>query len=237
MAGHSKWANIKHKKAAKDAKRGKIFTRISKEITVAAKIGGGDITGNPRLRLLIDKAKEVNMPSDNVNRAIKRGTGELPGVTYEEMQYEGYGPEGIAILVDVLTDNKNRTVADLRRIFTKHGGSLAETGAVSWMFNRLGCIQVSGATSEEQLLELLLDYDINDIKTYDNMIMVLCDPKELEAIKKILNDNNIKIESSAVEWIAQNALSLDSAKSTKVYEFLDLLDDQDDIKNIYANVA
>lgn len=237
MAGHSKWANIKHKKAATDAKRGKTFTRLTKEITVAAKTGGGDQEANPRLRTLVDKAKEVNMPSENINRAIKRGTGELPGVTYEEKRYEGYGPEGIAILVDVLTDNKNRTVAELRKLFTRFGGSLAEGGAVSWMFDRLGCIRVKGTASEEQLLELLLDYDINDIKIYDDVTMVLCDPKEVEAVKKVLIDNGLTIESSVVEWLPQNPTSLDPAQSTKVYEFLELLDDHDDIKNVYANVA
>jgi YebC/PmpR family DNA-binding regulatory protein len=158
MSGHSKWATIKRKKAAVDAKRGKEFTKLIKEITVAAR-GGGDPAGNPRLRLLMDKAKEINMPLDNVSRAIKRGTGEMPGVSYEEQMYEGYGPHGIAVVLETLTDNKNRTVAEIRRLFSSQGGSLAESGAVSWMFTRLGVVEVSGAQSEDQLLELLLDYE------------------------------------------------------------------------------
>ena len=165
MSGHSKWSTIKHKKAALDAKRGKAFTKLIKEITIAARLGGGDPTGNPRLRLLIDKAKEINMPTENTMRAIKRGTGELPGVSYEENTYEGYGPNGIAVIVDTFSDNKNRTVSELRHIFSSKGGNLAEHGAVSWMFEKMGVVKANdGSMTEEKLLETLIDYDINDIK-------------------------------------------------------------------------
>ena len=177
MSGHSKWATIKRKKAVLDSKRGKEFTKLIKEITVAARIGGGDPAANPRLRLLLEKAKEINMPLDNTTRAIKRGTGEMPGMQYEEQSYEGYGPFGTAVVVDALTDNKNRTVAELRRIFTSSGGSLAETGSVNWMFARMGVIQVSGTTSEDSLLEMLLDYDIKDISYDGEMFSITCDPK------------------------------------------------------------
>ena len=187
MSGHSHWATIKRKKEKEDAKRGQAFTKIIKEITVAAKAGGGDPTGNPRLRLLIEKARDINMPIDNINRAIKRGTGELPGVSYEAMTYEGYGPYGIAVIVDTLSDNKNRIVAELRHIFTGKGGNLGESGSVAWMFEKMGVVDVTGTINEDDLLEKLMDFDIKDVKQDGNFFTIYCDPKSLEAVKKAFN--------------------------------------------------
>ena len=176
MSGHSKWATIKHKKAKEDAKRGKSFTKLIKEITIAARIGGADPEGNPRLRLLMDKAKEINMPQENTMRAIKRGTGELPGMSYEHYNYEGYGPGHIAVIIEMLTDNKNRAIAELRALFTRKGGTLAESGAVSWMFEKLGVLRIpiKGLT-EDQLIEMLLDYDIKDIYKEETLFVITCD--------------------------------------------------------------
>lgn len=236
MSGHSKWATIKRKKASIDAKRGKEFTKLIKEITVAARAGGGEPTSNPRLRLLLEKAKEVNMPMDNTVRAIKRGTGEMPGVSYEEQNYEGYGPHGIAVVIEALTDNKNRTVAEIRRLFTVQGGSLAETGAVSWMFTRQGVIDVSGAQSEDQLLELLMDYDIKDISRYDSIFTITCEPKALETIKKVLLNAGLKVERAELDLVAQNYVTLAKDEYEKASEFLSELEDHDDVQNIYTNL-
>jgi YebC/PmpR family DNA-binding regulatory protein len=237
MSGHSKWANIKHKKAAVDAKRGKVFTTLIKEIAVAAKAGGGDPASNIRLRQIIDKAKAVNMPADNVARAIKRGTGELPGVSYEEIMYEGYGPHGIAILAEVLSDNKNRTAAELRRLFANHGGSLGEVGSVAWMFSRLGCIRCKGAQSEDQLIELLIDYNIEDIKKEDALFTITLDPKSLEAAKAALQTAGLAVESAELEYIAENLINLPTEQATKVVELLEDLDNHEDVQNVYANLA
>lgn len=239
MAGHSKWANIKHKKAAQDAKRGKAFTRITKEISVAARVGGGDPTANPRLRQLIEKARDINMPMDNVQRAIKRGTGELPGVSYEEQLYEGYGPHGIAVIVETLTDNKNRTVADMRRLFSSHGSSLAEGGAVAWMFAKLGVVRATAQTetSEDAILEYLLDYDVQDIFVTEKNITVMCDPKSLEDIKQALEEEGFTIESTDLEWVAQQNISLTGQQEEKAIAFLEKLEEHDDVQDVYTNLA
>ncbi len=237
MSGHSKWATIKRKKAVLDSKRGKEFTKLIKEITVAARLGGGDPAANPRLRLLLEKAREINMPLDNTARAIKRGTGEMPGMQYEEQSYEGYGPFGTAVVVDALTDNKNRTVAELRRIFTSSGGSLAETGSVNWMFARMGVIQVSGTTSEDSLLEMLLDYDIKDISYDGEMFSITCDPKIVDKIKNILQQHGLKVVKADVEWVAQNTVALSPEQEEKAYEFLSSLEDHEDVQNVYTNLA
>lgn len=236
MSGHSKWATIKRKKAAIDSKRGKEFTKLIKEITVAARLGGGDVTANSRLRLLVEKAKEINMPMDNTQRAIKRGTGEMPGVHYEEQTYEGYGPHSIAIVIETLTDNKNRTVAELRRLFTVNGGSLAETGSVSWMFTRLGVVEVTGAQSEDQLLELLMDFDVKDISSLENVWTIVCDPKSLEPIKKALHDAGMKVERAELDLVAQNYVTLTGEDYEKATEFLAELEDHDDVQNMYTNL-
>lgn len=238
MAGHSKWANIKHKKAAADAKRGKLFTRLSKEISIAAK-SNADPQANPRLRQLIEKARDLNMPLDNINRAIKRGTGELPGVSYEEHLYEGYGPAHVAVIVETLTDNKNRTVAEIRRLFTSHGGSLAEGGAVSWMFKKLGVIRTKQmAISEDEMLELLLAFDIEDLhKTDENTFTIYCQPQSLEEIKEILKNHTIDIEHGELEWVAQTPLELNDSESEKAIAFLEALEEHDDVQNVYTNLG
>jgi YebC/PmpR family DNA-binding regulatory protein len=238
MSGHSKWATIKHKKALIDAKRGKVFTKMIKEITVAARTGGGDPNGNPRLRLLIDKAKSVNMPMDNMNRAIKKGTGELPGVAYESYMYEGYGPHNVAVVVEVLTDNKNKAVAELRHAFSRNGGHMAEAGSVLWMFERLGVLHVTGADiTEERLIDLLLDYDPRDIRIEDGAGVVTCDPKHIESLKDVLTKNGFKVTDAEVEWLAHNSLVLESADEEKTLAFLEAIDELDDVQNVYTNMA
>lgn len=238
MSGHSKWANIKHRKAAQDAKKGKIFTRLGKELTIAAKHGGGSIDSNFRLRTMVDKARAANMPLDNIDRAIKRGTGELPGVSYEEQLYEGYGPENVAVLVECLTDNKNRTVSDMRRAFSSNGGHLAETGAVAWMFEKKGSIRVSGGTlTEDALLELLLDFEVENISIDDNIATVITSIKQFESVKKALQDAGYKIESADVEYIAKNEVELHENKQNKVLEFLEKIEDMEDVQNLYSNLA
>ena len=239
MAGHSKWSQIKHKKAKLDAKRGKAFTKLIKEITVCARMGGGDPDGNARLRLLMEKAKEINMPQQNIIRGIKKGTGELPGAHYEGMTYEGYGPHGIAVLVETLSDNKNRTVAELRHIFSKKGGNLSETGSVAWMFEKLGVIHVSGDTTEDQLLETLIDYDVNNItKGDDNLFTISCNPKELDKVKHALESLGLKIDGASIEWLPKdtNKTTLEDDRTEKAYEFLEALDDLDDVQNVYTNL-
>lgn len=240
MSGHSKWSTIKHKKAVVDAKRGKAFTKLIKEITVAARIGGGDTSGmgNPRLRTLLEKAKAINMPMENTVRAIKKGTGELPGVNYEQFMYEGYGPDGIAVIVDVLTDNKNRTVGDLRHAFSSKGGNLAETGAVNWMFEKMGVIEgKANNLKEDDLLEMLIDFDIADISLDEGMFFITCNPKSMDAVKKVLTDKNISVESAELEWTPKTTIKLDDAASEKAVEFLSHIEDLDDVQNVYTNLG
>lgn len=237
MSGHSHWATIKHKKAKEDAKRGQAFTKLIKEITVAARAGGGDVTSNPRLRLLIEKARDVNMPLDNINRAVKRGTGELPGVTYESMTYEGYGPSGIAVLIDTLTDNKNRTVAELRHLFSGKGGNLGETGSVGWMFEKMGVLEVNSTITEDALLEAFMDYDIKDVQSDGGFFTIYCDPKSLEAVKQASTQLGLKIEKAEVEWVPKIATTLPEEQAQKAYEFLSALQDLDDVQNVYTNLA
>lgn len=238
MAGHSKWHNIKHKKAASDAKKAKVFTKLIKEITVAARMGGGDPAQNPTLRTLLEKGKKVNMPQDNAIRAIKKGTGELPGVSYEAHQYEGYGPNGIAVIVDVLTDNKNRAVANIRSTFTRKGGSLAEGGAVKWMFERLGVIHGTSDMNEDDLLENLLEYDVKTIeKGDDNHYIISCDIQALEEVKQALESLNFTVEEAEPEWVAKEKLELPDDKQDAAVEFLQAVEDLDDVQNIYTNLG
>lgn len=238
MSGHSKWSNIKHKKAAADAKRGKLFTRLSKEISIAAR-ANSDPTANPRLRQLIEKARDLNMPMDNVTRAIKRGTGELPGVSYESHLYEGYGPHGIAVIIEVLTDNKNRTVADIRRIFTSTGGSLAESGAVSWMFKKMGVVRTKEALeiTEDQLLEALIDFEVHDMYQVNNAYVITCSPQSLEGVKNAVHALQIPIESADLEWIAQNTVTLSGEQEEKAINFLQEVEEHDDVQDVYTNLA
>lgn len=237
MAGHNKWSQIKHKKAKEDSKRGKAFTKVIKEITVAARDGGGDPAGNARLRSLIEKARLINMPLENTTRAIKKGTGELPGVNYESYMYEGYGPHGIAILVETLSDNKNRTVADMRHVFSKGGGNLSESGSVSWMFEHMGVIRGTTTISEDALLELLIDHDIIDIKQEEDSFSIYCNPKELDAVVKEMQSAGMKVESYDMEWVAKNTTEIDTAHEQKAFDFLSILDDHDDVQNVYTNLA
>jgi YebC/PmpR family DNA-binding regulatory protein len=237
MAGHSKWANIKHKKAKEDGKKSKVFTKIIKEITMAARESGGNPDMNPRLRLLLDKGKEANMPIENAIRAIKKGTGELPGVAYEEYTYEGYAPNGIAVMFDAITDNKNRTVAELRRLFSENNGTLGETGTVNWMFEKLGAVNAIGTISEDELLELLIDYDINDIQINDNNYTIYCDSKALASVKEIVEKAGLKIESAGLEWVAKSTTELPEAKADTVLEFLSKLQDHEDVENVYTNLG
>ena len=239
MSGHSKWSTIKHKKAKEDAKRGKVFTKLVREITVAAREGGGEPAGNPRLRLILDKAKEVNMPLDNISRAIKKGTGALgDGAAYEAFTYEGYGPHGVAVMLETLSDNKNRTVSDLRHQFTKFGGRLAETGSVAWMFEHKGVIKASGKTTEDELLEKLLDYDVDDVQLDDGVFSITCKMQDLDTIKKVVEQIGLKVEAAQLEWVAKNQVSLgDKTQEESVFKLLEALDDLDDVQNVYANLG
>ena len=236
MSGHSHWATIKRKKEKEDAKRGQAFTKLIKEITVAAQAAAYP-NGNPRLRLLIDKARDINMPLDNINRAIKRGTGELPGVNYEAMTYEGYGPYGIAVIVDTLSDNKNRIVGELRHIFTGKGGNLGESGSVAWMFEKMGVVDVTGTVNEDTLLEKLIDFDIKDVKHDGTFFSVYCDPKSLEAVKQAISSLGLKVEKAEVELVAKNSMNLPEDQAQKAYEFLEGLEDLDDVQNVYTNLG
>ncbi|MCX5922092.1 MAG: YebC/PmpR family DNA-binding transcriptional regulator [Candidatus Dependentiae bacterium] len=240
MSGHSKWATIKRKKAIIDSKRGKAFTKLIKEITVAARVGGGDPDANPRLRTLVEKSKALNMPVDNTMRAIKKGTGELPGASYEPFSYEGYGPHGIAVIIDTLSDNKNRTVAELRHLFSVKSGSLGESGSVNWMFERMGVIQTKGekGITEDTLLENLLDYEINDISTdEDNYFSIQCNPKSLDLVKQAVEKLGLKVESAEIEWVPKTTMDLSDEQSTKALEFLSALEDLDDVQEVYTNLA
>ena len=239
MSGHSKWSTIKHKKAKEDAKRGKVFTKLIREITVAAKEGGGDLNANAKLRVIVDKAKAANMPQDNITRAIKKGTGELEGATYEAATYEGYGPYGIAVIVETLSDNKKRTVSDLRHIFSKLGGSLGESGAVAWMFEHKGVVRISGNSfTEDDVLEKMIEYDIDDVSIIDNVASISCDISNLDNVKKGVENAGFKVEDVSIEWVPKNIVPLEKKEDEqKVYSFLETLEDMDDVQNVYANIA
>ena len=235
MSGHSKWHTIKHKKGAADAKRGKVFTRIIKELTIAAR-NGGDADMNPRLRTIIAEAKANNMPSDNIKRAIRRGTGEEPGVSYEEAQYEAYGPGGAAVIIDVLTDNKNRTVGELRHALTKHGGNLAETNAVAWMFTKRGYIVVSKSKAkEEDLMAAVIDAGGDDLRDDDDNWEVLSAPEVftqvLEAVKKL----GIEPDAAEISMLPQNYLKLEGKQAQQMVKLMDALDDHDDVRHVWSN--
>ena len=236
MSGHSKWANIKYKKAAQDAKKGRIFTKIAREITVAVKQGGADPTANPRLRLALDKAKSVNMPKDNVERAIKRGTGAGNEENYEDVIYEGYGPGGVALLLLVLTDNKNRTVADIRKILSRHGGALGESGCVGWIFERKGILRVNkDDVAEEKLYNLAIEEGALDINMQDMAYEVLVEPQDLERFKEIFVTHNIKIESAEVTMRPKNTIPVEKEEAKKLINLLNELDEHDDIQEVYSN--
>jgi len=236
MSGHSKWSTIKRKKGAADAKRGKAFTKIIKEIMVAARMGGGDMNSNPRLRSAVLAAKAENMPKDNIDRAIKKGTGELEGVTYEEITYEGYGPGGVAMLVQVLTDNKNRTVADVRHIFSKHNGNLGETGCVSWMFENKGLILVDKAgVEEDKLLEVALDAGALDVKDNGKEFEVTVSPAEFEEVKKKIEETGFKPNYAEVTMVPQSTNKLAGKEAEQMLKLMEGLEDSDDVQKVYAN--
>ncbi|MXZ12389.1 MAG: YebC/PmpR family DNA-binding transcriptional regulator [Candidatus Dadabacteria bacterium] len=236
MAGHSKWANIKHRKAAVDAKRGKIFTKVIRELTVAAKEGGGDPEANPRLRTAVATAKGANMPNDTIERAIKRGTGDIEGVVYNEIFYEGYGPGGSAVYVKTLTDNRNRTVSDIRRIFTKHGGGLGENGCVAWMFDLKGRIAFEGdSVDEDALFDLVIDAGADDVRTEDSEIVVITPTDSYEAVKKAVADAGIQYESAEVTMIPQTSVRIEGREAEHMIRLMEALEDSDDVQNVYAN--
>jgi len=236
MSGHSKWSSIKHKKAATDAKRGKVFTKVIKEITVAARMGGGDVETNPRLRSAVQAAKAENMPKDNIERAIKKGTGELEGVSYEEIIYEGYGPGGAAVLVESLTDNKNRTVADIRSIFGKNGGNLGENGCVAWMFDKKGYIVVeSSAVDEDTLMETALEAGAEDIREDDSNYEVITEPGDFEAIKEAIDTASISYIDAEVTMLPQNTTNLAGKEAEQMVRLMEMLEDCDDVQKVYTN--
>jgi YebC/PmpR family DNA-binding regulatory protein len=236
MSGHSKWSTIKRKKGAADSKRGKVFTKIIREIMVAARFGGGDINSNPRLRTAVLAAKAENMPKDNIERAIKKGTGELEGVNYEELTYEGYGPGGVAMMLEVLTDNKNRTVADVRHIFSRHSGSLGEGGCVSWMFEKKGLILIGkDKTDEDRLIEVALDAGALDVKDAGKEFEVTTDAAKFEGVKKALEDAGFKSNYAEVTMVPQSTVRLTGKEAEHMLKLMEGLEDSDDVQKVYAN--
>ena len=237
MSGHSKWSTIKRKKAAVDAKRGKVFTTLIKEITIAAKEAGGDADSNPRLRQAVSSARDANMPQDNIKRAIMKGTGELPGVTYEECTYEGFGPGGVAIFMEVLTDNKNRTVAEIRHLITKYGGNLGENGSVSWMFDKKGQIVISKVgQNEDNLFEDSINAGAEDFDSDEDSFIVKTDPIEMMSIRTALEGNGHSIDSAKVEMLPKNLHKIEKNQSEKAMVLLDAIEDHEDIKSVYTNL-
>ncbi len=236
MSGHSKWHSIKHKKAATDAKRGRLFTRIIKELAIAARMGGGDPDANPRLRKAVADARAANMPADNIKRAIMKGTGQLEGVSYEEISYEGYGPGGVAVYIETLTDNKNRTVSELRHIFSKHGGNLGESGSVAWMFQRKGYIVVEKAqASEEKLLAIILEAGAEDLREDGSNYEIFTAPEDYEAVDQALKDNQIEAAASSVGMVPSNYVKLAGKQAEQCLKLMDALEDHDDAQNVWAN--
>jgi YebC/PmpR family DNA-binding regulatory protein len=236
MSGHSKWATIKHKKGALDAKRGKIFTRLIKEISIAAKNGGGDVDMNPRLRTAVAAAKAENMPADNIKRAIQRGTGELPGVSYEEFTLEGYGPGGVAVLAEISTDNRNRTVSEMRHVFSKNGGNMAEAGAVAWMFHKKGDIIIAkNAAKEEDLMNIVLEAGAEDLRDDGETWEILTEPSAFEAVHEAVKKAGITPESASVAMIPQNYIKLEGPQANTMIRLMEALEDQDDVQNVHSN--
>jgi len=237
MSGHSKWSTIKHKKGAADAKRGKIFTRILKEMTVAARMGGGDPNGNPRLRAAIAEAKANNMPKDNIERAIKRGTGEIEGVTYEELTYEGYGPGGVALMVETMTDNTNRTTPEIRHIFEKNGGNLGTPGSVRFQFERKGYFTIEkSAVSEDKLMEVALEAGADDLETDDpEAFEVYAAPENFEQVRQALEKNAIPTVEAKLGQVPQNYVKIDESKAKSMMRLMEMLDDHDDVQNVWTN--
>jgi len=236
MAGHSKWANIKHRKGAQDAKRGKIFTKIIKEITIAARLGGGDLDANPRLRKAVSNGNSNNLPIDNITRAIKKGTGELEGVSYEEVTYEGYGPGGVAIMMDIITDNKNRTVAEVRHLLSKYGGNLGETGSVAWVFDKKGQIILdSNSGDEDVVFEAALEAGADDFEAEDGFYTVTTDPTSLMDVRDTLEKAGYEIRSTEIEMVPKTLQKLEGKEAQSTLKLMDALEDNDDITKLYSN--
>jgi YebC/PmpR family DNA-binding regulatory protein len=236
MSGHSKWSTIKHKKAATDAARGRIFTRLIKEITIAARDGGGDPASNPRLRLAIQTAKQNNMPADNIKRATQRGTGELPGIHYEEINYEGYGPGGVALYIASVTDNKNRTVSEIRHILGRYGGKLAEAGSVAWMFHKKGNIVVPRESySEEDIMDVSLGAGAEDMRSDEINFEIITLPDSLEAVRKALEEKGVKIESAELLMTPQDSIRVEGKEAEQVLKLMETLEEHEDVQNVYAN--
>jgi YebC/PmpR family DNA-binding regulatory protein len=236
MSGHSKWAQIKRKKAKNDQQRGKLFSKLIREITTAARVGGGDPKGNMRLKAAIEEAKAVNMPADTLKRAIQKGTGELPGETYEEVTYEGYGPAGVALMVKVLTDNKNRTAPEIRHAFTKFGGNLGEVGSVGWMFERKGLVQVDAArVDEDELLGLALEAGATDMRRTDSVFEVSTEPTGLESVRKGLEAKGVPIQSAEITYVPQSTIRLEGKDAQQVLRLVEGLEELDDVQHVYAN--
>jgi len=236
LSGHSKWASIKHKKAATDARRGKLFSKLIKEIAVAARQGGGEIETNPRLRVAINRAKMANMPSGNIERAVKRGTGELPGVSYEEFIYEGYGPGKVAIMVEVLTDNKNRTMTEIRHIFSKAGASLGAAGCVSWMFHKKGVIVIpKESLPEEELIELALEAGAEDVRTIEDSYEVITLPQNFEKVKAKFDGKNVKYTLADITMDPHSTIKLQEKEAEQILKMMDILEEHEDVQNVYAN--
>ena len=237
MAGHSKWANIQHRKNAQDAKRGKLFTRLIREITVAARTGGsGDVDSNARLRKVVNDAKGQNMPNDTIDRAIKRGTGELEGVSYDEVMYEGYGPNGVAVMVEGLTDNRNRTVAEIRHIFSKNGGNMGESGSVAWMFDKKGYIVVDkAAKSEEELFEIAIEAGADDMQDDGDVFEIYTAPDAFDAVLEAIKAAGIEPQAAEISQIPQNYIKLEGGDAKTMLKLYDALDDNDDVQKVYAN--
>ena len=236
MSGHSKWHTIKHKKGAADAKRGRVFTKLIKELTVAARVGGGDPEGNPRLRTVVLAAKAANMPKDNIEKAIKKGTGELPGVSYEEVSYEGYGPGGVAVYLQALTDNRNRTLPEIRHLFSKFGGNLGESNCVSWMFEKKGYIVIpKGRAAEESLLEVVLDAGGDDVRDDGENWEVLTPPDRLNAVNEALSGKGIQATSAEMSMVPKNTVKIEGKKAQQLLSMMEALEDHDDVQNVWAN--
>ncbi len=236
MSGHNKWAKIKRKKGANDAKRGRMFTRFIKEITIAARDGGGNPNGNPRLRLAIEKAQAMNMPAENIKRAIQRGNGELPGQSYEECTYEGYGPGGVALIIESVTDNKNRTVSEVRHILERYHGKLAALNAVAWMFHKKGIIRVPrSAYSEDELFNLIIDGGAEDMKTDEDLYEIDTAPDQFEKVRQLLESKMIKMEEAEIQLIPENSVKVEGKEAEQVLKLMEALEDHDDVQHVYAN--
>jgi YebC/PmpR family DNA-binding regulatory protein len=236
MSGHSKWASIKHKKAKVDAQRGRAFTKLIREITVAARVGGGDLTGNPRLRTAVLAAKGVNMPADNIDRAIKKGTGELEGVNYEEITYEGYGPGGVAVLAEVMTDNKNRTVGEVRKIFSRHGGNLGESGCVNFLFEKKGHIVIDGTkVDEEKLMSVALDAGAEDLQQEESVFAVTTRPKDFDKVREAIAKSGIQPITAEISMLPKSTVRLEGKPAEQMLKLMEELEEHDDVQNVYAN--